>query len=248
MTNKIKEMSWSEFDQRRKETSTVIIPSGAIEVYGHHLPVSSDCIAAEGIASMVAARTGALIAPTIEMSDSASLTGFPGTFSVSRNTFETNMNELFLNLIKYGFKNYMFITGHAGSVGPINTLAFKYQKEYGITCAQIDWWRFAAVNGNDIFELKGRMAHGHASECGTSVLLYFRPDLVHMEKATCVDPDAHFYEPSDIIQYYGLEEKTETGTVGDATIGTAEKGRLLVEKSVDKIVGFMETKFGIHSK
>jgi len=243
MTYKIKEMSWSEFDKRRKETDTVIIPSGAIEVYGRHLPVGSDCIAAEGIATMIAERTGALIAPTIEMSDSDSLAGFPGTFSVRKEIFEEYMNALFLNLIHYGFQKYLFITGHAGSVGPINTLAFRYQKEFGITCAQVDWWRFVAVNGDGIFEHKGRMAHGHASESGTSVLLYFRPDLVHMDQATKVDPVARFYEPSDIIQYFPLEQKTDTGTVGDATIGSVEKGRLIVERSVEKIVSFMQTKF-----
>ena len=244
MTHRIKEMSWSEFDLRRKETDTVVIPSGAIEVYGRHLPLSSDCIAAEGIADLIAERTGALVAPTIEMGDSTSLTGFPGTFSVKKEVFEAYMNELFLNLIKYGFKNFLFITGHAGNVGPISSLASRYRKEYGIKCAQVDWWRSVAVSGEGIFEQRGRMAHGHASESGTSVILHFRPDLVHMEEATCVEPDAHFYEPANIIQYFDLDEKTRTGTVGDATIGTAEKGRLIVEKCVRDIVGFMEKNFG----
>lgn len=243
MTYKIKEMSWSEFDRRRRETDTVIIPSGAVEVYGRHLPLGSDCIAAEGIALMLAERTGALVAPTIEMSDSASLTGFPGTLSVDKKIFEAYMETLFLNLIHYGFKKFLFVTGHAGSVIPINSLVFRYQKEYGIVCAQIDWWRFVAANGEGIFEQKGRMAHGHASESGTSVLLYFRPDLVNMAEAACVSPDAHFYEPADIIQYFSLDQKTATGTVGDATIGTAEKGRLIVERSVEKIITFMQSSF-----
>lgn len=243
MIYKIKEMSWSEFDKRRRETNTVIIPSGAIEVYGRHLPISSDCIAAEGLAMEIAEKTGALVAPTIEMSDSMSLEQFPGTFSVKKEIFESYMNELFLNLINYGFKNFLFVTGHAGSVGPINTLAYRYEKKYGIKCAQVDFWRYIAINGDGIFDAKGRMAHGHASESGTSVILYFRPDLVNMEEATCVEPQAHFYEPAGIMQYFSLDQKTKTGTVGDGTIGTLEKGRQVVERSVDNVVKFMEEAF-----
>lgn len=243
MIYKIKEMSWSEFDKRRQETKTVIIPSGAIEVYGQHLPLSSDCIAAEGVAMKIAEKTGALIAPTIEMSDSMSLERFPGTFSVKKEIFEAYMNELFLNLIHYGFKNFLFITGHAGSVAPINALAYKYEKEYKIKCVQVDWWRYVAMHGDGIFDAGGRMAHGHASESGTSVILYFRPELVHMERATRVEPEARFYEPAGIIQYFSLDQKTITGTVGDATIGTFEKGEQIVERSVNNIVRFMEETF-----
>ena len=46
----IRDMSWVEFDERRKQTKTVIIPSGACEIYGPHLPMGSDCFAAEAVA------------------------------------------------------------------------------------------------------------------------------------------------------------------------------------------------------
>lgn len=59
-TNVVKEMSWVEFDERRKETKTVIIPSGAVEVYGPHLPMGSDIIVSKKIAELVAEKTGGL--------------------------------------------------------------------------------------------------------------------------------------------------------------------------------------------
>ena len=73
MSNKkywIREMSWVEFDERRKETKTVIIPTGACEIYGPHLPMGSDGFAAEAVAEEVAKRTGAVIAPMTQVSDS----------------------------------------------------------------------------------------------------------------------------------------------------------------------------------
>lgn len=243
MTYKIKEMSWTEFDRRRKETDTVIVPTGAIEVYGAHLPVGTDGLVADAISTLVAERTGALIAPTLDLGESSGLIGFPGTFTLTRETLHSVVDEIFLELIRYGFKNYMFITGHAGNVESISYLSRKYQREKNIVCGQVDWWRFARTNEGEIFEMKAHMAHGHASECGTSVMLYLRPDLVHMEKAVREEPSSDYTQYPDFLRYVPLEKKTRSGTVGDAMLGSAEKGRLIVEKCVDRIVEYMSYEF-----
>lgn len=160
MSYRIDEMSFKEFDRRRKETDTVIIPTGVVEVYGPHLPMGADCIAAAAISERVAEKTGALIAPLLPIGESSSLICFPGTYTLKRETFQMVLDEIFLTLIHYGFKNFLFVTGHAGNVDAISYYARKYQTKYRIKCAQIDWWRFANTNGTDIFELSGYMAHG----------------------------------------------------------------------------------------
>lgn len=236
-------MNWVEFERRRKETDTVIIPTGAVEVYGPHLPLGADCIVADAVSRMVAERTGALISPTFELGESTSLTGFPGTFTLTKEVFHQAIDGLFTELIRYGFKNYLFITGHAGNVDSISYLSRKYQREKGIVCGQVDWWRFTNPNGMDIFEMKGYMAHGHASECGTSVMLWLCPELVDMSKAGRVDPGPVMTEFSDFVRYIPSEVKTTTGTIGDATLGTAEKGRRILEKCVDRIVEYMRHEF-----
>lgn len=244
MKYKIKEMSWIEFDKRRKETTTVIIPTGSVEVYGPHLPLGTDCIVAEALANMIAERFDALISPMIEINDASALLAFPGTINVERQNFSGPLENLFKSLIDYGFKNFLFLSGHGASVDMTSYLCRKYQKLYDIKCAQIDWWRFAAANSDGILEFKGPMAHGHASECGTSVMLHLRPDLVDMEKAELVTPLTDTYEIfTDVIRYIPFEEKTHNGTIGDATAGSAEKGKMLVEKCVDRIVSFMEYEF-----
>lgn len=47
------------------------------------------------------------------------------------------------SMIKWGFKNFMFINMHAGNVPIIGQIAREYQREYGIHCAQIDWWQLS---------------------------------------------------------------------------------------------------------
>ncbi len=244
MTNRIDEMSWTEFDKRRKETDIVIIPTGAVEIYGPHLPMGSDGIVAMAISELVAGKTGALVAPLLPLGESSALTCYPGTLTVSRETLQILIKEVFLQLIDYGFKNFLFITGHAGNVDPINYYSRLFQIKYGIRSGQVDWWRFAARHGKDIFENEGFMAHGHASECGTSVLLYFRPDLVNMDEATRIEPNRDFYTKfDDVFHFIPLNVKTPNATVGDATVASAEKGKLIVDKCVGRILEFMDFEF-----
>lgn len=234
----IRDMSWVEFDERRKETKTVIIPTGACEIYGPHLPMGSDGFAAEAVAEELARRTGALIAPMTQVSDSASLKDFVGTLSMSKGLFEAWMDELVSQLIDYGFENFMFISGHAGSVAPIQSVGVKYQLSRGIRFAQIDWWRFTQSHDAGVFTHQGRMCHAHASECGTSVMLYLKPELVDMEKAVCVPPAVN--EFPDILSYSPMHEKTPNATVGDATAGTAEKGERIFRICVDRIEEYIQ--------
>jgi len=144
MTCKIEEMSWTAFDERRKMTDTVIIPTGAVEIYGPHLPMGSDTIVAEALALRIAEKTGALVAPAIGMGDSSMLLDYPGTLTLRKSTYEAAMDDLCTALMDYGFKNLMFINGHAGNVDMVNYLARRYQRERKVKCGQIDWWRFAA--------------------------------------------------------------------------------------------------------
>lgn len=244
MSNKIREMSWKELRHRKETTDTVIIPTGSVEVYGPHMPMGTDGIVAMGIAELVAEKTGAVIAPMIELGESSALASFPETFPMKRKILEDYVDDLFRMLITYGFKNFMFITGHAGNVDTVSYLCKKYMAQHpDIRCGQIDWWRFAGANSDGICEHKGAMAHGHASECGTSVMLYLRPELVHMEDATCVEPKVDLPEFSDVIQYRTFISRTPNGTIGDATAASVEKGKQIVERCVNKIAAFMECEF-----
>ena len=82
-TNWIKLMSTSEFAERKKSCDTVIIPVGATEGYGPHLPMGSDILVAQKISELVAERVNAMIGPSLEVGESYSLSRFPGTMCLS---------------------------------------------------------------------------------------------------------------------------------------------------------------------
>ena len=164
MTNYIRKMSGKQYLARMKECPTVIIPTGACEIYGPHLPMGTDLIVAKRIAELVAEKTGALIAPTIEAGESSALQAFSCTFPMPRKILEDYLDFLVGKLIQDGARNLVFLTGHAGNVDTASYIGKKYLAQHpDLKMVQIDWWRFANANSGEIFQFKGQMAHGHAS-------------------------------------------------------------------------------------
>ena len=72
-------MNWVDFDALRKETDLVLMPFGAVEVYGPHLPMGADGISTSALAERVAAEETAFVAPLIPVGYSKALADFPGT-------------------------------------------------------------------------------------------------------------------------------------------------------------------------
>lgn len=240
MENNIRKLSGKQYLARLAANPTVIIPTGACEVYGPQLPMGTDLLVAQKIAEMIAQRTGALIAPTVEMGESSALASFPCTFAMPRKILEDYLEALMEMLIEDGAKNFIFITGHAGNVDTVSYIIKKHLHE-GIKACQIDWWRFTGANSGEIFTHKGAMAHGHASECGTSVMLYLYPELVDHSEITCVQTKANAFP--DVLQYEHFTNKTPNGTLGDATAATREKGEAIVTTCVERIMEYLNTAF-----
>src|SRR5699024_4472648 len=109
--------------------------------------------------------------------------------------------------------------------------------------AQIDYWRFLKNLDEGVIE-SGELAHAHASEAGTSVMLHLYPELVDVSKWVN-EPPKVIDEFPDIIKHAKFSSKTDSGTIGDATLGTKEKGEELVKRSVDRIIDFLEMSWNL---
>jgi creatinine amidohydrolase len=244
-TNYLKELSWTNFVERKKEVDLVIIPTGAFEVYGPHLPLGTDTLVAEKISEIVSTRVKSIIGPTLEVGDSAELDEFPGTITIRPESFKTYLWDSVESLKKWGFTRFLFVNTHVGNVPIIDQVIIDLQRTEGIQCAQVDYWRFIQNNCNGIIETE--FAHGHASEAGTSVMLYLYPELV--DKSNIVNEDPKTIDKyTDIHTYLPYSAYSESGTIGDATSGSKEKGKLLVERSVERIVAFLADCWNIDNR
>ncbi|MEK8126688.1 creatininase family protein [Paenibacillus filicis] len=236
-TRRLKEMSWTTFVEHKKHTDLVIIPTGAIEVYGPHLPLGSDTLLAEKLAELVAERVGGIVGPTLEAGDSTVLSEFPGTITIRPESFKAYLGDVLDSLVKWGFTQVLFINGHAGNVPLINQVVNPYRNVSDLRFAQIDGWRLVKSQEDQILE-PGPWTHGHAGEAGTSVLLHLYPHLVDESQVKDEVPDHADLFP-EIIKYDRLSSKTQSGVIGYPSRATRDKGEALVQKSVDKIVSFL---------
>ena len=233
---------WVDFDELRGKTDLVILPSGAVEVYGEHLPVGTDSIVVTAIAKRVGEQLGAPVLPTLPVGFSRSLDDFPGTLNISTSTFKSYLRDTAESVLRWGFTRVLFINSHRGNIGPIGEVAMELQRNQGVACAQVFWWDYVAALGKDIVTT-GAHANGHAGEIGTSIMLYLAPELVVRERVKDHTPAGGARYP-DILQYQGMKARSAVGCTGNPEAATAEKGEELVKRGVERIVAFVREEFG----
>lgn len=236
------EQPWVDFDTIRQEKDLVIIPTGAVEVYGQHLPAGTDTIVVTHIARRVGEQLGAPVLPTLPVGFSRSLGDFPGTLNISTATLMAYVQETAESVISWGFKRVLFINSHRGNVGPISEVAMELQSKHGVRCAQVFWWDYVAALVKDIVD-SGPHANGHASEIGTSIMLFLQPDLVVRDRIKDQTP-TESVSYADITQYKGMHARSDSGVVGNPELGTTEKGDEMVKRGVDRIVAFVRDELG----
>lgn len=233
------EMSWVDAEQALAKAKVAIIPVGAVEVYGPHLPQGSDGFAALEVAERLAGRVDAVVTPLVPVGCSQMMMSFAGTLAVRAETLKRYLDDLCGCLVHWGIQRMLFINGHGGNVPVVDDLCREYVAK-GIKCAQIDWWRAVAKVPLAVAD-SGDLATAHAGEYSTSVLMAVRSDLVDSSRFVreTLKPGLLSKYP-EVIQYdIPFREMTESGVAGDPTTATREKGELLIEKCLDRVVAFL---------
>ena len=162
------EMSWIQAEKLLSKTDLALVPVGAVEVYGPHLPQGSDGWVAQEVARRLAERVEAVVTPLVPIGCSQALMSFPGTLSVTSESLKAYLTDVCDSLIGWGIKHILFINGHAGNVPTIGEICRQFVAN-GIKCAQVDWWRAVYKAAPEVPE-SGELAIGHAGEVCTSVL------------------------------------------------------------------------------
>lgn len=232
-------MNSVDFDTHRSATDLVLIPLGAIEIYGPHLPLGADGIAAQALSDRVAEREPAFVAPLIPVGYSKSFRDFPGTLWVEPSSLVAYTRDIAQSYIHWGCKRLLFINGHGGNVPFLAQLSLELEDTYGVRCAMIDWWRFIQPLSEDLAESDAR-PHGHAAEFGTSVMLHLAPEHVKVDRLirdmpTTVDEYAMFLRPNQ------GRDRSPTGVQGDSRLGTAKKGEEVMNRAVERVLEFLQS-------
>lgn len=233
----IEEMTMDEFAAGLQLTRTVLIPFGATEQHGSHLPLNTDTLEAYEVGRKLAQRRNIFIAPAIPYGVCRSTANHPGTITLTTATLRALAVDLVTSLYRQGLRNFILITGHAGGTHTstlIDAGEELLQCFEDIRVAVLTEYMLAAREGRGIIETQD---DSHAGEIETSRILHSHPHLV---KGVGVREYPTF--PVGIL----VRDKQACwpgGVWGDPTKATAEKGARLEEAVVaalDRLVTELE--------
>lgn len=220
------ELTWPEAQTTVDATNAVIIPVGAIEQHGPHLPLAVDTLICAAVARDVSAVTGVPVVPPLSYGVSASHGDFGGTVSLRPETLIAVVEDVIDSLYARGVRQFVLLNGHIWNSGSLDVSAEKLRVRHRDArvraLAYVTMYPGPEVDGHVYFG-RGLM---HANYFETSVMLFLRPDLVRMEHATShVDIDS-FWD-------YRMDQVSDTGVWGrDVTDANAEHGRAEYERCV----------------
>jgi len=238
-------LTWEELEERLKIVDTAILPCGAIEQHGRHLPVDIDYYDAVYLSNKVAEACSdpkPFVLPPIPFGVSYHHDDFKGTLSVTNNALSAFVYDIGMAVARNGIKKLIIINGHGDNAPTLNYAAQMINRDAKIFVC-VDTGETSDI---DINRLNSTPNDIHAGEIETSTTLAVRPEMVQMDKA--VNETMKFgssfldFDNDRSVSWYVRTNKiSESGVMGDATKATAAKGDKMWEVMIAQLVKFIET-------
>ena len=206
------DLAWPDVEARASAGALLVVPVGATEQHGPHLPLSTDTDIAVGLCVRLAeSRPDVLIAPPVEYGSSGEHAGFAGTLSIGQEAIELLLVELGRSATET-FDAVLFVSAHGGNAEPVG-------RAVALLCAE----------SRDVSVFQPRWSgEPHAGAAETSLQLVLRPEVVRMDRA-CPGDQRPLSELLPVLRRDGVRGVTETGVLGDPTTATADAGRRLFD-------------------
>jgi len=246
-------LTWQQIEaMENKENTLVIQPIGATEQHGPHLPLIVDAAIATAVVGQTLQKLSsdipAYALPTLHYGKSNEHCQFPGTVTLSAQTLTAVLMEMAESIYRAGFRKLLFINGHGGQPQVLEIVARDLRQQHG------DFQVFPLfVWGapHCVAEIVGahEYAEGiHAGDVETSVMLALMPEQVTMDRAVREFPVP--FAAGSLLSLEGrlpmawtMDDLSESGVVGDATVATAEKGKAILASVSDGWVSVLEEIF-----
>ena len=208
-----------------------LLPVGALEQHGPHLPLVTDTVLAEGIARRIAERSGGFLLPSITFGEAWSAEGWAGTISVSAETLAASVTDIGRGLARGGFAGLVTVNGHFGNRAPI---ALATERLAGVfPVLNLDYPGLEEAAAAFCTSLPAGPGFYHADEVETSMMLALAPTKVRMDLAVAEYPTF----PADFgTRPIQLSTFNSSGVFGDPRGATAATGEKIIAQIVDKSV------------
>ncbi|SLN68352.1 creatininase family protein [Roseisalinus antarcticus] len=221
-----------------------ILPVAAIEQHGPHLPVGTDTIINEGLVTLLKERCpedlDLRILPLQCIGKSNEHLWAAGTLTLTAETALKAWVEIGLSVARAGIRKIVILNSHGGNADLISIVSRELRVQAGMFCVRLGWGAFGTPEG--LYSQQEKSFGIHGGDAETSLVLHFRPDTVDMDAAEDFRSTAETgaIPPIGGVAYGWIaSDLNPSGTVGEAHLGTAEKGRATAEKMVTDVLGLL---------
>jgi len=233
------EIHWPDISGAGPARWIAVLPLAATEQHGPHLPLGTDVMIAQAylarVHEMLPDTIPATFLPLQPVGISTEHVDYPGTLTLPTETALRSWMALGASVARVGIRKLVLVTSHGGNSAAMTLVAQDLRAEYGLLAVTTSWSRFGAPDGLFSAEELRHGVHGGAVETSIMLARYpqtvrreaiadFRPNSIAMEKdyrwLSAHRPAPFAWQAQDIHP---------SGAAGDATQGTAEKGRQLID-------------------
>jgi creatinine amidohydrolase len=241
----ISELSWPELRDLTSSIDLVLLPVGSNEQHGPNLALDMDIEASTEFCRRASAtmQPRVAVAPPVPWGVSFHHMNFPGTITLSSETFVQVLVEVMASLYHHGFERFLIVNGHGGNVPSMNVAIVRAQEEIGMKfVGACSYFTFAS---SELRAKHSKTEHtGHACEFETSAALELVPHVVKhdaLAKGELTELTTGFRQELkkyDVQVPYRFDEFTRNGALGDATLATPEAGKEMMDDALTNFTQF----------
>ncbi len=245
----LEKMTWTEVEENMKQGYlTILFACGSTEQHGPHLPLCTDTVLGTETAVRAARILGkALVAPTIRPGCSEHHMGFPGTLTLSFDTFLRVLDDYCTSLAHHGFKRIVFFSSHGGNTDlMLAHYPFIAKKLNDRSLVFMVLPGLETMERQAKFLLERRVSRSragvHAGFTETAEMLVVASELVKMDRAAPGRSDEEFYAPERIkwsqLESFvrGIRFQSSNGVLGDPTGAAPDVGEVLLQMRAEMVV------------
>ena len=230
-------LSWTDIDALPDKANTVIVlPVGAIEQHGPHMPCAVDSIVAAGVVGAALARLPAEIPayalPVITYGKSDEHIHFPGTVTLTGELLLHTIQEVGESVYRAGFRKLIMVNAHGGQYQPLEMAARELRLRHGdfMVIPRSAW---SVKFDSSFMPEQERQLGMHAGHGETALLMQLAPETLRMERA-----EAHYPPPFPCptlsstrpAAAWSARDFGPSGVIGNPTGATPEQGAQLLEQ------------------
>jgi creatinine amidohydrolase len=242
---KLAKMTWPEVNEAVTEGKLVLVPVGAMEQHGPHLPIDTDVLLPATLCERAAERAPDLfvVALPISYGYNEHNVEFPGTVHVEWDHFVHYCVDVASSFAKMGFRHILLVNGHGSNAILLETVARLVTMRTRAKCASLSWFSLGRKEIEEVRESEMPGGMSHACELETSVYMHIAPGDVrreHIQKEIWNSKSPFFawdlLAPAPVRFTSPRSATSHSGVRGDPTLATPEKGRRIADAVIEELI------------